>query len=571
MNGGKLIKDEHEIAEGLFYTDDGRPWNLARMQFFKPIYNHPSTKVLLKTSRQSTKTTFIRNKLTIRSIYKTGNASLFVAPTNNQVRDFSKKKLDTVFSFNKKIKKMFVTSQEDWNVHFKQFNTGSSITLRSTGGHQGAEGVRGNVANDIYIDEYQSMMDEHIPVILECAATFDGRDGRPSAYYCNTGTPLSYSNPIEREWNLSKGYEWFIRCPHCRNHSTPLGMEHLDAKKPFLFCLKCGRNMNRPQGSPIKFDSPFFDSTCLRVPKGVWVATNPKGRFPGYRIVRLMMPWARWRSDNNDGVLDRLETWPERRFVNEIMGLPFDSGDNPLQEKEIKAICTDGLRLPQTIDEEINIASQYASDVKVAGLDWAMNSSEATPSYTNLGIFAIHRGKLRLIYAHKFVGSGSSDPDAVLRHIAERMERFNVSLLGADYGVGYFEDQRLKSAFPGRVATMHYTGTSGRVATRWDPIGQKYMVPRTASLEELVSAIKHQDFELPEWDSCKDYVTDWLRVILEISEASRTVLYRRTGTDDFFHVANYAHICSRMIAGRIQRQPDMGDDAPDGLSTPLGV
>src|SRR5690606_37574115 len=50
-------------------------------------------------------------------------------------------------------------------------------------------------------------------------------------------------------------------------------------------------------------------------------------------------------------------------------------------------------------------------------------------------------GKLRLIYAHKFVGLGSSDPDYMVRHIGLRMERFGINLLMADYGMAQWEDR----------------------------------------------------------------------------------------------------------------------------------
>jgi len=295
--------------------------------------------------------------------------------------------------------------------------------------------------------------------------------------------------------------------------------------------------------------------------------------YVGYRVARREVLWAAGQNANKVGLLERLETWPERRFRNKVVGLPIDSGESPLTEDDSRAICTSEDILPVTIDDEIAIAAKYASDIKVAGLDWAMNSNESTPSYTNMAIWAIHRRKMRLIYAHKFVGLGATDPDVILRFIGDRMDRFGVHLLAADYGVGYFEDQRLKSMFPDRVATIHYTGSSvGKVATRWDPAGQKYMVPRTASLDEFVSAVKHKEVELPMYENVREYVSDWLRVVLEITESTRTVVYRRTGTDDFFHVGNYAHLAMRMVNGHLyrHREPTDNDDSI-GLSTPLGV
>jgi len=150
---------DYELCEAYFYTDDGRPWRLDDMPFFATIYEDPAHHLVLKTSRQSTKTTFLRNKLVLRSIQRPGNAALYVSPTQNQVHDFSKKKLYTVFAYNKGLKARYVPPSCDWNVGFKQLAVRdrlSTITLRSTGGYQGAEGIRGGTYNDVFIDEYQS-------------------------------------------------------------------------------------------------------------------------------------------------------------------------------------------------------------------------------------------------------------------------------------------------------------------------------------------------------------------------------------------------------------------------------
>lgn len=423
--------------------DSGHSQNVGPLKFrVLPIYDADDNRLVLKTSRQSTKTTLLRNKLTLRSLYRPGNAALYVAPTGNQVSDFSKKKLDTVFSHNPALKKY--QKGGDWNVTFKQFmlkNGISTINLRSTGGAQGAEGVRGGTYNDIFKDEYQSLIEEHLPVIDECAATFQGPDAPFQAYFCNTGTPLGFENPIEREWNQSKGWEWWIRCPHCGRYMEPLGMHNLDPDRDFLWCTSCGRNVYRKRGTPKKYDPERFDYQCPRIPpKGKWVATNPKGKFPGFRVVRMMMPWSIWRSDSGTGILDRLETWPERKFQNEVMGLPFDGGSQPFSESTLRACCTSPDRLPRTVEEEERVAQKYLQYPKVAGLDWAGTGDESVAAYTTYGVFAVVNGKLRLIYAHKFVGLGSSDPDFILRHITERMHRFNVNLLMADYGMGHWED-----------------------------------------------------------------------------------------------------------------------------------
>lgn len=546
MSDSDLITPwDHELCEAIFYTDAGQPWRLHEMPFFKTIYNRKSPKLLLKTSRQSTKTTFVRNKLFTRSITRNNNSALYVGPTGNQLSDFSKKKFDTILSHNPVLKNHYKRTDLDWNVTFKQFPNGSTINLRSVGGHNGAEGIRGGTYNDIFKDEFQSYQEEDIPVIDSCADTFDGKNGRPMAYYVNTGTPLSFQNPIEKEWNLSYGFEWLMQCPHCSVHhprhgrrvggwQEPIGMKHIDRSRPFLFCQHCGKDMNRrPDGK-------------VMPPHGQWVATNSKGRFPGYRVVRLMMPWCRWRSDNNDGVLDRMETWGERQFANEVMGLAFESGNAPLTESQIKSCCLD-YQLPKSGAEIEQAAQEYSQFPTFAGLDWAMSSDESTPSYTKFGVWAVINNRMRLVFAHSFIGAGAGDPDYVLDAISRWINIFNITLLACDYGVGYKENQRLRARHPGKVITFHYYGSStGNVRTKYDPVGAKYMLPRTPSLNEFFRAVASQRMDLPQYESAKEFTQDWLNVVREISDRTRTELIRRTGTDDFLHVANYANIAKRM-------------------------
>jgi hypothetical protein len=419
------------------------------MPFFVQIYDKPRNKLLLMTSRQSTKTTYLRNVATIRALLRRGNSAIYIAPTMTQVNDFSCKKLDNIFAYNKGLKGFFVDNTCTWNVGLKEFKVGggrSTITLRSTGGAQGASRVRGNTANDILLDEFQDLLEEDLPVIEECAATFDGQDGRPHAFYVYTGTPLSNQNIIQKQFNLSRKWQWHMQCPHCSigtgkyrkkkedfnkreirkyGWNDPIGMGHVDPKRPFLFCQHCGKNMNVPPGMPDHVRIP---------PWGQWSAHNPKGRFDGYRVVRMMMPWARWRTNNNDGILDRLEIWPERRFANEVMGISFDSGTQPISEKQIRDIC-DSYTLPRNDYEAEQVAAAHQGYLKFAGLDWAMQATgDDTASYTIIGVFALVNDRLKLIYAHRFVGLGSNDPDYVMARIQWVMKTFGVKRLGVDYG-----------------------------------------------------------------------------------------------------------------------------------------
>ena len=86
------------------------------------------------------------------------------------------------------------------------------------------------------------------------------------------------------------------------------------------------------------------------------------------------------------------------------------------------------------------------------------------------------------------------------------------------------------------------------------------MVPRTPSLDELFRQVKARAFAFPRYESARGFLEDLLRMTIEVSEASRTIVYRRSGTDDFVHVANYA-----LLARRLAEQGAFATDAPIGL------
>jgi hypothetical protein len=547
----------HKVCEMVFTTDDGRRWHLEHMPFYVPIYDKPRSKLLLYTSRQSIKSTTLRNFSVGRCLKDAGSKGLVVAPTATQLRTFSDEKLDTAFSYRPELKDAFTTHETKWNVGVKEFRVGegkSRITLRSTGGPSGAERIRGITANDIYLDELQSLLEEDIPVIESTAATFDGQDGRRQAFYVYAGTPLSKQNLIERQWARSKQYEWHIQCPHCSVGTTktdpngnevrkggwnsPLGMGHLDRDKPYLFCEHCGKDMYHP---------PWQTGDDRVPPRGTWVAHNPDGKFDGYRVVRMMMPWADWRSDRDDGILDRWEDWSERRFANEVMALAYDSGTIPITEDVVRDLCGD-YELPKTEQRIEEVAKKFRGYKTYAGLDWAMQAKdEEVPSYTIFAVFARVHGKRKLIFAHRFRGQKSNDPEHVMKKLVRWIRLFQVDRVGADYGIGYKEDLRLMRIFGHRrIAAFQYKRSSGRARSSYDEQSLKWIIPKTRTLDQLIVDLENGEFELPRYEDAEPLVSDWYNLSIDMDPARRTIKYESTGPDDFVHAVNYAAIAERL-------------------------
>jgi hypothetical protein len=555
----------HKICEMVFTTDAGHRWHLDEMPFYVPIYDKPRNKLLLYTSRQSIKSTTLRNFCIGRSLLDPGSSSLFVAPTRTQIRTFSNEKLNSVFTHRPLMKDAFLNKNTKWNVQMKELDVGdqkSRITLRSVGGASGADRVRGISANDVYLDEFQSLIEEEIPVIESVAATFDGEGDRRMSFYAYAGTPLSKQNIIHKQWESSKQYQWHMQCPHCSSPTgktnkngrdirrggwnRPIGMQHIDPDKPYLMCEHCGKDMNSPPGHPRSDISP----------RGKWITHNPKGKFDGYRVVRSMMPWAAWRTEQDDGILDRFESWSERRFHNEVMALSYDSGTIPITEDMVRNVTQD-YKLPSGEKRAKEVADAHRQYQIYAGLDWAMQAKdEEVPSYTIFGVFAEVNGKLKLIFAHRFQGQKSNDPDYVMKKIVKWMRMFGINKLGADYGIGYKEDLRLIRIFgQQRVVPFEYKRGGGRARSQYDEQSLKWIIPKTRTLDQLIVNIDNEEFILPQYTEVKKYTDDWHNLSIDMDPARRTIKYESTGPDDFVHVANYASIARRLDQRRGEFSP----------------
>jgi hypothetical protein len=103
------------------------------------------------------------------------------------------------------------------------------------------------------------------------------------------------------------------------------------------------------------------------------------------------------------------------------------------------------------------------------------------------------------------------------------------------------------------VITFHYYGNStGNVKTKYDPVGEKYALPKTPSIEEMIRDVKQKNFILPSWEdrwARTTFLDDWKRIVREINDKTRTIQIQKNGTEDFVHCANYANIGKRMYFG----------------------
>lgn len=136
--------------------------------------------------------------------------------------------------------------------------------------------------------------------------------------------PSAPGNGVDKHWELSDQKHWFVPC-EC-GHEWFLTMENImyEGEKPYIGCLKCGKELNRRKGRWIaKYKERSYDPI-----------TNPNG-ISGYWISLLIPPRV-----TAEYILKKKKEYSEEQFANYILGIPYVGKGNKL----IKQMFTQNLR-----------------------------------------------------------------------------------------------------------------------------------------------------------------------------------------------------------------------------------
>jgi len=501
-----------KFVELMFSPDGRKPFSFLGRKYLIPIYNQRSRQTVLMCSRQSEKTTTIGYDMLTDAITNPGDCLLFVAGFKDQIMDIVRQKIEKQFAWNPTLFGPLLGPGSINSTHEKKFTNGSFMSFRYAG--WGADSLRGRSVRKIYFDEYQLLPDDNVQVILESTQAFPD-----TSAHIFSGTPLDSRNPLCRRYSASKQFEWLISCGHCGHENEPLGIENIDPQKPFLFCLHCGKEMDPNHGR--------------------WVAKNPSSKVAGYRICRLMTPTARWKTASGNGILDKLESYSEAKFHNEVLGLPFDIGTLPISEAELRACCTDEAML----DPE-NLPSWVQSQVTFLAVDWAWSTHDGSQSSTIMAVGIREQDSIKVLYAKRFVGSQYQNPDLVLNEILRVAGKFNVQVIGTDFGIGHKENIRLRARCSPKRMVVEMLYTNQHKLSEYDNQAQCYKIGRTQILDLTYNDLKQQKFSFPQWEQSRVFLADAMNMFSEQDLDARTHRYHHagTGTDDFLHLLAYLKV-----------------------------
>lgn len=508
-------------VDGLSYTN----FSFEGRRHMLPIYNTAARRILLCCARQVEKSTFLGNKAIGLSCLIPGYKTLYVSPTSTQTKTFSNDRIKEPIETSPTLKS-FAAQMMAQNIFEKQFNNFSKVTLRNA--FLNADRTRGIPAYMLELDEFQDLLSDNIPVIEQC--TSHAPENLKQFVYA--GTPKSLDNNIEfyrsgvaRGKSLSTQGEWAVPCDSCGSNAKGaagrfwniLGERNIG--KNSLICEKCGKQIF-PQHAEAE-----------------WAHATAEADFESYRISQLMVPWKPWE----EVILD-YRRYPRDKFFNEVLGISFDSGLRPLTSAQVRACCNKDVKMTEEGVKKYEHPG-YQNPV-FAGIDWGTGEN----SYTVLSLGTYYEGnKFRIFYIHRFEGQELEVPYQT-QLIIETLQRFNVLIIGADYGGGFHMNDVLTRTFgPHRLAKFQYMQRIKKKVVL-NPTFRRYQVARSEVMSDIFNAVKRNTvIEFPNWEEFQEpYGKDFTNIFSEYNEQLRIVQYnhRKDRTDDAFHSVLYCFLAS---------------------------
>jgi hypothetical protein len=499
-----------ELVESSFYIDMDFPFSFVGREYLKPIYNEEHKTMVLYFGRQSEKSTTLANKILINSVTKRRFRTLYVTPAFDQTKEFSVDKLEPKLAYSPLLNKHFWGKEADvTSIMSKQLKNGSRIVLRSA--FKNADRTRGISADMICVDEVQHVNPDFLPVMEECIShsTYKGR--------LYAGTPDVARDALDQVWNFSDKTEFIFKCKNGhwnrQNHDIINRIE-IDG----IHCKSCGCILDRGVGE--------------------WVVGNREGKYKGYRTSQLMVPWL-----NTEDILDKRDRYAPKRFLNEVIALPYESMGAPVKEKHIRKCCEDDFSM---IKE--GVTPQGLNTPVYAGIDWGTG----TKSYTIVVFIAFVGGKWTMLRAKRFSGV-EADANRQMELIIEELHRFMPKAVSCDWGFGHLQNAQIKLKYlQGEVRTVF--SSMGAAPIVLDNTG-RYVINRSNMMSRVFNMILEERIRFPKWKDFITFAMDILSIRAEDPDETGAhksqIKYVHVAPDDFFHALMYALIAGEIATGNL--------------------
>ena len=511
-----------KLVELYLYNNEGQPQKLDKFPMMRAIYDGIPSKLLLKCSRKTLKSTLISNMIALNLIRYNFYRMMYVAPNEQATKRFSHDYLSQRLSsppLNRIITKVVPN-----DVYVKGIeDTNSNIIL--TYASEDANRTRGPATMHNIFDEVQGMNQDILPIVNETMAI---SEIKREIY---AGTPLTTDNTINELWKTAHQIEWVTKCTGC-NHWNSLTEDNEPMKmiqKKGLSCSKCGK--------------------VLDTSTGRWADFNPgERRMIGFHMAQPILPHYNQTEKGWIEIYDKCynSNYSLLQVNNEIFGLPYDLGAKPITEQEVKALCLLGEM--RTIHERNRQRYIYIT----MAVDWGVNPESSRTVCTLVGLR--DDGVMEVFFTKIFK---NTNYEQQIRDIAGIAHNFQPAVLICDSGPDPIRGKMLGNLYdPSRTQLVCYReGLFVQMtdvpndALDWSQM--RWCLNRGETMGFTLTMLKKGKVLLPRWEDTSEAAQDILSLFIEVKEddLKSRIFYRHKDPDDFFHTLNYACCAAQLWAG----------------------
>lgn len=511
-----------EIAQKILQLQ-GNPYSLKDYPMFIDIFNSPMSRRLMRSGRQVSKTVTMSANIITDVVTNPYYPVIYSNSSSRQTQSFSTSKLDPFLInspvvYHNLMKKREVVIN---NVYNKRLANFSEIFL--TYFSDTADRARGMTGYSMYLDEVQDMLYDAMIDAEECLSA------APDPNFTYAGTSKSVMSALEYFWTLSTQKEWIIKCSRCNKWNRP----YMDIiGKEGIVCKNCGHLLNPHQG--------MWHSFCPDKEKAI---------VDGFWIPQIVLPMHCLNPEKWKKLLEKKETYPEHKFLNEVMGLPLGEGDRTITEELVRSMCVETFpmyekKCPENAEGALSI---------VAGIDWG-GGGDSGASRTVLSIYAVYPDRQEFI---KIFGKiyEAGEPSKHIENIAFYLHRFGVYMVFGDHGGGNFAMSQLR-ALTGQIRVVPVMYTDQSKPVNWDQAAGRYTVNRTAMIDAFLVDVKQGRVKTFNWEAFKPFAMDMLNVFEEVvgeerGKGRRVWRHYPTKSDDSLHSMVFGWLACRVVSNML--------------------
>lgn len=511
-----------QVAQSLLWLD-GRPYSLADYPFLPAIFDTGKREVLLKTSRQISKSTTCASEMITESAAHNHYRTLYVAPSKEQTSKFSNTRLSKIIHYSPLIRDHYVDASQPNNVLLQILRNGAEMALSYA--WDDPDRVRGISADHEFVDEVQDILYEAvIPVIKECMSNSD------FGLMTYAGTPKSMENTIEYLWQQSTRSEWIIQCESCGSWQFIETVKSIGKKG--AVCLKCDKYLN--------------------VRNGKWYDFAPEAKIRGFHVSQPMLPRNNEIPSRWERILEKLETYSSTLFKNEVLGISDAIGTRFISEEELVAMCEDyyvDLPIPASVLRNVKLI--------VGGVDWAGNA-EGYKSRTVAWVWGLMPDyRLKTLYYKIFPEANAIE---TVNEVAEIFNKCNCRYVIGDAGEGAVANSDLRNKLGAhRVGQAQYGGGAGFTRLiAWSKQGTRFLVNRTAAIDSYMLWLKKQGVIFPNVRQMATPIQDILNEYEETTKSGQGGTSRKvwrhapTAPDDCLHAQIFGWLALKVVQGDLE-------------------